>query len=104
MNDNLLEKLWACAAACEYCADQCLGEDNVEMMERCISLDRDCADMCVLTARFAARESEFIKKMLQECMNLCNACAEECGKHEHEHCKRCAEACRQCEEACRQAA
>ncbi|HEU5147385.1 MAG TPA: four-helix bundle copper-binding protein [Chryseosolibacter sp.] len=27
-------------------------------------------------------------------------CAEECNKHNHEHCKVCAEACLACAEAC----
>jgi len=32
---------------------------------------------------------------------VCDACAEECGQHEHGHCQACAEACRQCAEECR---
>ncbi|WP_158686517.1 four-helix bundle copper-binding protein, partial [Cronobacter sakazakii] len=27
--------------------------------------------------------------------------AEECGKHDHDHCQRCAEACKKCADACR---
>ncbi|WP_425573169.1 four-helix bundle copper-binding protein [Paraburkholderia caribensis] len=30
-----------------------------------------------------------------------DACASECEKHQHEHCKQCAEACRRCAEQCR---
>ncbi|MEC8887581.1 MAG: four-helix bundle copper-binding protein, partial [Pseudomonadota bacterium] len=29
---------------------------------------------------------------------------EECEKHSHDHCKKCAEACRQCAEECRKIA
>ncbi|WP_419150467.1 four-helix bundle copper-binding protein [Paraburkholderia kururiensis] len=32
---------------------------------------------------------------------LCDACAAQCEKHEHEHCRQCAQACRNCAEACR---
>ncbi|WP_373711169.1 four-helix bundle copper-binding protein [Jeotgalibaca porci] len=27
-------------------------------------------------------------------------CADECEKHDHNHCQECAKACRACEEAC----
>ncbi|MEO7522912.1 MAG: four-helix bundle copper-binding protein, partial [Ferruginibacter sp.] len=37
----------------------------------------------------------------KECIELCEACAEECGGHEHDHCKACAKACAECAEACR---
>ncbi|MHB8898378.1 MAG: four-helix bundle copper-binding protein [Thermoguttaceae bacterium] len=34
----------------------------------------------------------------------CDACADECEKHDMEHCRKCAEACRRCAEECRQMA
>lgn len=40
----------ACALACEHCATACLDEPQVAQMRRCISLDRDCADLCRLAA------------------------------------------------------
>ena len=75
-NQSLFDALNACIAACEHCATACLGEQDVKMMARCISIDRDCADIC----------------------------ATECEKHgaHMQHCKECAEACRRCEQACRQ--
>ena len=79
-NQSLLDALNACIASCEHCATACLSEQNVQMMARCISLDRDCADICALTARCVARGSEHAAHLLREC----------------------AEACRRCEQACRQ--
>ena len=35
---------------------------------------------------------------------LRDACAAECEKHDHEHCKLCAQMCRECAEDCRKAA
>ncbi|WP_317128819.1 four-helix bundle copper-binding protein [Hymenobacter elongatus] len=49
----------ACVAAGEHCAAAYLQEQDVDMMARCISLTRDCADICALTARLAARGSEY---------------------------------------------
>ena len=100
-NQNLLAALNACLASCEHCATACLGEQSVQMMARCISLDRDCADICALTARFVARGSEHAQHLLKECAEICNACAEECEKHaDMPACKACAEACRRCAQAC----
>ncbi|UYZ64885.1 four-helix bundle copper-binding protein [Hymenobacter weizhouensis] len=105
-HQQLLQALNECIAACEHCATACLQEDDVKMMVRCISLDRDCADICALTARFLARGSEHAQHLLRECAEICRACGQECEQHaaHAEHCRMCAEACRRCEEACMQAA
>lgn len=101
-NHSLLQALAVCVAACEYCASSCLQEKDVQKMARCIQLDRDCADICALVARFVARNSEHAQHLLQECADICRACGEECAKHPMDHCQECADACRRCEEACRQ--
>ena len=97
-----IEACYACATACDNCSAACLQEDDVKMMARCISLDRDCADICALTARFVARGSEHAQHLLGECAEICKACGDECAKHTHmQHCQECAEACRRCDQACR---
>ena len=104
-NQSLLEALNNCAATCNHCATACLDEQDVKMLARCIKLDFDCADICLLTASFVARDSEHANHLLKECAEICEACAEECEKHTHmEHCRKCAEACRHCAEACLQTA
>lgn len=100
-HQDLIDKLNACVAACEYCANACLHEDNVGMMADCIITDRDCSDICNLAARWLARDSRHAKHIIKECIELCGICAKECEKHDHDHCKKCAEACRACEEACK---
>ncbi|MBK6266202.1 four-helix bundle copper-binding protein [Marivirga sp. S37H4] len=100
-NQELLQKLGACAAACEMCADACLGEDDIKKMVRCIRLDRDCAKICYTTASFVASHSEHTERLIKECEELCRMCAEECEQHEMDHCRECAKACRECEEACK---
>lgn len=100
-NQELLDALNKCAAECNHCATACLDEKDVKMLARCIKLDIDCAAICSLTASFIARGSEHSEHLLKECADICNACAEECEKHQHmDHCKRCAEACRACAEEC----
>ncbi len=102
---SVIEALNACAASCDHCYQACFQEQDLKMMARCIQLDRDCAEICKLTASALARSSEIATTLLQACAEICRACGEECAQHgEHmEHCRECAEACKRCEEACRAA-
>jgi hypothetical protein len=94
----------ACADACDHCSTACLKEQDVRMMARCIALDMDCAAICRLAAGYMSRDSEFAKQLCRQCADVCQACGEECAKHQHEHCQACATACRQCAEECRKMA
>jgi len=96
----LVHQLLECAVACEACASACLNESEVEMMTRCIELDRDCADTCIHTAKLVMRNSEIGAVTLAACEQICRICAEECGKHKKDHCQDCADACDRCADAC----
>lgn len=96
----LIQKLLDCALACENCAAACLLEDNVVAMTKCISLDGDCADICIQAARLLQRNSDIGHQYLVLCEEICRMCGAECGKHDHDHCRHCAEACNICAEAC----
>jgi Domain of Unknown Function (DUF326) len=78
-----------CAYECEYCSDACLGD-----MVDCARLCRDCAQMCWTIAGFMSRGSQFVPPVVRACIDICEACAAECEKHDHEHCQNCAKACR----------
>ena len=103
-NHETVKKIDICVAACNFCAAACLKEDDVKMMAKCISLDMDCAEVCRTTGILLARNSAHGKHMLKECIELCEACAEECGNHKSDHCQACAKACRECAEACKMVA
>lgn len=90
----------ACAIACEVCASACLEENDVSMMATCIRLDRDCADMCHLAQVLMARKSALVDEFCRLCAIACQACTEECLKHQHEHCQQCAQACQRCADEC----
>lgn len=85
-----------CAIICTSCADACLAERH--KMAACIRACLDCADVCAAVARIAARRTEsneaLIQEALQLCITACDICAEECEKHDHAHCQRCAKICR----------
>jgi hypothetical protein len=100
-NKELLDALNNCAAECNHCATACLEEKDVKMLAKCIKLDIDCTEICQMITSFISRGSVHANHLLEECAEICNACAEECEKHSHmEHCRRCAEVCRVCAEAC----
>ena len=77
-------------------------------MSQCIRICLDCADICDATANLGLRRTGSNNQMLTEtlelCARMCEECAAECEKHDHEHCKLCAIMCRECAEDCRKAA
>lgn len=91
-----------CAAICNSCADACLAEPM--NMSQCIRLNLDCADICLATSRVATRRAghdvQLIRTMLKACIEACQRCGAECGKHENAHCQRCALTCNACVEDC----
>lgn len=100
-NQSCIEACVRCAQACEHCANACLDEHDVEKMADCIRSDRDCAAICWLAAGYMSRGSQFIEDVCRLCAEICETCAAECRKHEHEHCQECADACERCAEECR---
>ena len=102
ITNQLQQHLINCAIACESCETACLNEDNITLLARCIELTRDCADICMLGSRLVQRESEIEEDYMKLITAMCTMCAEECRKHNNEHCKACAEMCEACAEACQQ--
>lgn len=100
MKKEHIEMLQQCADTCDNCYTACLNEADVKSMARCIALDRDCADICRMTASALARKSEMRDSLLKACAEICRACADECAKHGMHHCQECAKACRECAHAC----
>ncbi len=97
---SILTKLNDCITACNNCYAACLREEQVGHMADCIITDRECADVCTLTAQFVATDSRFADKMLQLCKSICITCEEICRAHPADHCQKCADACHQCHLAC----
>ncbi|HVL30559.1 MAG TPA: four-helix bundle copper-binding protein [Sphingomicrobium sp.] len=103
---DAVHHLMYCAKMCASCADACLAE--AMDMTQCIRACLDCADVCEATGRLALRRTgdneSVVREMLELCARTCDACAAECEKHDHEHCKLCAQMCRECAADCRKAA
>jgi len=104
-----IDACFECAQACTACADDCLSEQKVTDLVKCIRLAADCADICVATGNIVSRQTEYdanvTRSALEACAAICKACGDECERHAEmgmEHCRVCSEACRRCEEACNQ--
>ena len=94
-----------CAAICTSCADACVAEEMD--MRQCVRSCLDCADVCDMVMKVATRRTGsnevVLREALQLCITTCDLCAEECAKHDNDHCRRCAEMCRECARDCRAA-
>ncbi len=100
--DACIEACLKSLRACEECSAACLATaDMMEIMNECARRTRDCADVCALSARALARDSDLIVAVCALCAAACERCAEECQRHEHQPCRACAAACLRSAEACR---
>ncbi len=90
----------AAVLAAKNCATECRDEPQRKMLEHCIRLDDSCVQTCFFTMEAMTYENQFVAQIAQLCAYACNACAEECEKHAHDHCQKCAEACRECAIEC----
>lgn len=74
------------------------------MMAGCIQLDMECAAICYTAAQVMSLGGQKARELCRICADICEACGNECGKHETEHCRECAAACKQCAVECRRIA
>lgn len=99
----LAELLNRCAAICDHCAAACLKEKEVELLAACIEADMACAAVCRTTALLLELGIGEQNALLL-CAEVCKHCADECNKHEHDHCRACADICNECAVECGQSA
>ena len=100
-NEKLIHALGNCINHCNYCADACLEEEDVKAMATCIRIDKVCAEVCSTLNQVLATNYKNVDALVNYCIEVCTDCADECGKHEHDHCQECAKACKHCVDACR---
>ena len=100
-DQTLIRSLQECMIATNHCLNECLAEDESNMMIDCIRLDRECMEFCSNLEQAIIRQSPYAKELAKLCLKVCEACAQECQKHDHKHCQYCADICLQCMEACK---
>lgn len=77
-------------AVCGWCADQCIQEANPNMIE-CIRLCEDVVELGEALLALAPRNSRYSHSVAQTFRQAAQACAQECGHHQHDHCQECAQ-------------
>jgi hypothetical protein len=98
---DCIEMCLNCAAVCNHCASSCTQEEDIKMMARCIQLDMECAAICYASAQLMSLGSSHATRLCVICADMCEACGNECIKHDTEHCQECANVCFKCAETCR---
>ena len=96
--ESVIKACLACVVHCEDCATECLKEQNIERVSRCIALAKNCSSICMLTARFLSSDSEFIPQVVNLCLEICETCSGECSRN---YLDSCAEYCQKCADECR---
>jgi hypothetical protein len=100
-----MDECMNCALALEGLARCCLRYDDQAEMAPLIALARTCSDICFLTARLLAQESEFVSEYAALCAEVCNASRQELLRYPTlNECQRCAEIALKCDQACQQIA
>ncbi|MBX9853351.1 MAG: four-helix bundle copper-binding protein [Cytophagaceae bacterium] len=94
----IINTLLACMRASEHCCACCLEHKDTFLLRNCIKLNRECAEVCLLTSRLLERDSQFTDDMIELCIKVCRMCAEECEKFtQFDFCKEAGDACRNAE-------
>lgn len=103
--ENAFEALARCERRSLECVDACLSVADAATMAECVRRDLDCAGVCGVTrsamTRWRSWEPFTVRALLEACIAATARSADECQRHEHEHCRRCAEQSRECEAMCR---
>jgi hypothetical protein len=91
-----------CMQICEECFQSCLKEPDLNARAKCISLLKECSDICSMASRFMAANSQHSKDICGVCAMICDSCANECAMFQDSHCQQCAAECRKCASMCRE--
>jgi uncharacterized protein with beta-barrel porin domain len=95
-----------CHDVCTQTIQHCLEHGGKHVEKQHMTLMMDCAQICVTSADFMLRNSQFHTQVCGACADVCEACAKSCeGINDPDGAmKACAEACRRCAQECRQMA
>lgn len=100
MNKAIVESL-NCYKICTQTKVHCLEMGDEHADPDHINMLSDCAKICLTTADFMIRESEFHPDLCMICADVCESCAEDCDAFEDQFMKDCAAQCRKCAQECR---
>jgi hypothetical protein len=92
-----------CARICSETISYCLGKGGDHVAPEHIKALLDCAQICVTSAGFMARQSPSHPQLCGVCADVCKRCEESCEQFgDDAQMKRCADICRKTAESCRE--
>jgi hypothetical protein len=95
--DLCIHNCLTCYRECEKAARLALGREGDPNTASHVTILRDCAEACKLSADFMLRGSPRHPQACALCAELCDLCADECDRYGREAC---ADACRRCAGTC----
>ncbi|MGB7406188.1 MAG: four-helix bundle copper-binding protein [Pacificimonas sp.] len=102
LNDPLAEAVrhaMYAAAIGTSCADACVAEEHIIEMRQCFRKASDMADVATMFVAVATRRTGSNQGVIDAAMTCLKtaltACAEECERHDQDHCERCGRMCRE---------
>ncbi len=100
MNEDFVMSVQDCAAVCEHMTHHLMHMQMEGRVSQAMLL-RECADICELTARFAAREAVYARNVAALCGDICQACGTECMSYPDDMSQHCGMICLDCARHCR---
>jgi hypothetical protein len=73
-----IDACYHCAQACTACADDCLSEQQVAEVVKCIRLNQDCADVCATAGRVINRQTKYDANVTRSILEACGSCEQAC--------------------------
>lgn len=104
INKALVDIANQCTQHGDECIDHCieLFKSGDTTVAKCAETVNEMIVMCHALAKMGTYQSEQLVAVAKICIDVCEICAEECGKHtEHAQCKACEESCLECIKECK---
>jgi hypothetical protein len=100
---TVLDSVARSMAVCAWCADQCIQLSDSNMVE-CIRACEEVVEIGETLLALAPRSSRFTPDVARAFEQAAQACAQECGRHQHAHCQECASVLSEATQSVRQLA
>ncbi|TPH18478.1 four-helix bundle copper-binding protein [Litorilituus lipolyticus] len=108
MPSKLNKALIAISNECAQHGDECIAhcmqmfKMGDTTLAKCAETVNEMIIMCRALAKMASYQSTQVNALAKIVIDVCQVCADECGKHtKHKECKACEQSCLECIEECK---
>lgn len=100
---SCIDECTYCHAICSRTIQYCLEKSGRYAGANHVRLLQDCTEICLASANFMLRGSEFYPNTCGVCAEICDRCARSCekiGGGQDERMSECSQTCRRCAQSC----